>query len=58
MNYIVGKICSRPRAVHHLDLIKLKSGSIPKDILKKLDKEKRDMIVVEIINHFESIGSS
>jgi hypothetical protein len=57
MNYILRKICSRPRAVYHLVLMNLKSCSIPKDILKKLDQEKRGMIVVEIINNFESVGS-
>jgi hypothetical protein len=43
--------------VYHLVLMKLTSGSIPKDILEKLDQEKRGMIVVEIINNFESVGS-
>jgi hypothetical protein len=38
--------------------MKLKSGSIPKDILKKLDQEKGGIIVVEIMNNFESVGSS
>jgi hypothetical protein len=37
--------------------MKLKSCSIPKDILKKLDQEKRGMTVVKIKNNFESIGS-
>jgi hypothetical protein len=46
MNYILGKICWRPRAVYHLVLMKLKSDSIPKDILKNLDQEKRGLIVV------------
>jgi hypothetical protein len=57
MNYILRKICSRPRALCHLVLVKLKSCSIPKDILKKLDQEKRGMTVVEIVNNFESVGS-
>jgi hypothetical protein len=39
LNYILGKICSRPKAVYHLGLMKLKSCSIPKDILEKLDQE-------------------
>jgi hypothetical protein len=46
MNYILEKICWRPRAVYQLVLMKLKSGSIPKDILEKLDLEKRGLIVV------------
>jgi len=57
MNYILRKICSRPRAVYHLVLMKMKSCSILKDILKKLDQEKRGMTVVEIVNNFESVGS-
>jgi hypothetical protein len=35
----------------------LKSCSIPKEILEKLEQEKQGMIVVEIINNFESVGS-
>jgi len=57
MNYILRKICSRPRAVYHLVLMKMKNCSIPKDILEKLDQEKRGMTVVEIVNNFESVGS-
>jgi hypothetical protein len=57
MNYILRKICSRPKVVYHLVLMKMKSCSIPKDILEKLDQEKWGMIVVEIINNFESVGS-
>jgi len=37
--------------------MKMKSCSILKDILKKLDQEKRGMTVVEIVNNFESVGS-
>jgi hypothetical protein len=37
--------------------MKMKSCSIPKDILEKLDQEKWAMIVVEIINNFEPVGS-
>jgi hypothetical protein len=36
--------------------MKLKGCLIPKDILKKLDQEKRGMTVVEIVNNFESVG--
>jgi hypothetical protein len=57
MNYILRKICSIPKVVHHLVLMKWKSCSIPKDILEKLDQEKWAMIRVEIINNFESVGS-
>jgi hypothetical protein len=56
MNYILRKICSIPKVVHNLVLMKLKSCSIPKDILEKLDQEKWAMIIVEIINNFESVG--
>jgi hypothetical protein len=57
MNYILRKIYWRPKAVYHLVLMNLKSCSIPKEILEKLEQEKQGMIVVEIINNFESVGS-
>jgi len=37
--------------------MKLKSCSIPKDILEKLDQEKWGTIIVEIIYNFESVVS-
>jgi hypothetical protein len=57
MNYILRKICSRPKAVYHLGLMKLKSCSIPKDILQKLDQENGGYECSRNNNNFESVGS-
>jgi hypothetical protein len=56
MNYILRKICSRPRADVPFSFNEIEKLLNTKRY-KKLDQEKRSMTVVEIVNNFESVGS-